>query len=407
LLLAGLGAFPASRAGSVEAAALGKFEDHTDVGNVHKAGSVEYDAVANRYVVAGGGDNMWFAKDALHFVWTQMLGDVSLAADIRWPAAGGNAHRKAVLLVRQSLDSDSAYADAALHGNGLTSLQYREVPGGPTREIQSSVSAPRRIRITKEGDYVFMSVAREGESLHSSGGSFRIKLRDPFMVGLGVCAHDDASLEKAVFSNVEIISGRAPALARSVLESTLETVAIASKDRRVVLTARERFAAPTWSSDGKALLFQREGYGGAPGVFSIPAAGGEAPARDAAPARPPSPAPSTNGRYRYRSSDRAGTMQVWRTRADGSDKALVTTDAFANCFPHPSPDGKWLLILSYGEGVTGCPANKDATLRLLPLSGGEIQVLAKLFGGRGTIDLPPWSPDSARVAFVSYRLAAP
>jgi TolB protein len=373
------------------------------VGEVRRAGSVQYDAAAKSYLVSGGGDNMWFAKDSFHFVWTQMLGDASLSADIRWPAAGGNAHRKALVMVRQSLDADSAYADAALHGDGLTSLQYREVTGGPTREIQSSVSAPRRIRITKEGDYVFMSVAREGEPLRSSGGSFRIKLSEPFLVGLGVCAHDNAVLEQAVFSNVEITSGRSRALAEPVLESTLETVAIGSKDRRVVLTARERFAAPRWSSDGKSLLFERQARDGAPGVFIIPTTGGEArllatrPSADVAPDRP----------HRYVSGDLRGTTQVYRTRADGSEKVALTTDTFDNCFPDASPDGKWLLVASYEKGITGCPPNKDVTLRLLPLQGGEIQVLAKVFGGRGTIDAQSWSPDSTQIAFVSYRLAAP
>jgi TolB protein len=406
-MFAGLGALQAAQTVAEDAPALGRFESHADVGDVRRAGSVEYDAAAQSYVVAGGGENMWFAKDALHFVWTRMSGDVSLAADIRWPVAGGNAHRKAVLLLRQSLDPGSAYADAALHGDGLTSLQYREAPGGPTREIQSNVSAPRRIRITKEGDYVFLSIAREGEALQSSGGSFRIRLREPFLVGLGVCAHDADSLEKAVFSNVEITSARAGGSVQTALESTLETVAIASKDRRVVLTARERFAAPTWSSDGKVLRFQREDGHGAPSVFTIPATGGEPqPLTTALGSAIPAGA-SADGGHLYIGSARTGTVQVWRTRSDGSEPTPLTADAFDNCFPHPSPDGKWLLVLSYAEGVTGCPPHKDVTLRLLPLDGGEIQVLAKLFGGRGSVDLPPWSPDSARVAFVSYRLAAP
>ena len=67
---------------------------------------------------------------------------LTLGADVRFLGSGGNAHRKACLLVRQTLDADSAYADAVLHGDGLTSLQYRETSGGPTREIQSNVSAP-------------------------------------------------------------------------------------------------------------------------------------------------------------------------------------------------------------------------------------------------------------------------
>jgi TolB protein len=57
--------------------------------------------------------------------------------------------------------------------------------------------------------------------------------------------------------------------------------------------------------------------------------------------------------------------------------------------------------------VQGHPANKDVMLRLMPVGGGEIQVLAKLFGGQGTINVPSWSPDSRQLAFVSYRLITP
>jgi len=71
------------------------------------------------------------------------------------------------------------------------------------------------------------------------------------------------------------------------------------------------------------------------------------------------------------------------------------------------PDGKSILILSYDKDVTGHPANKDVTLRLMPAGGGEIRELAKLFGGQGTINVPSWSPDSREIAFVSYQLVYP
>src|SRR5256884_5178709 len=116
---------------------------------------------------------MWFTNDAFQFVWKKMTGDVALTADIRWIGTGGNAHRKACLLIRQSLNPDSPYADAAVHGDGLTSLQYREAPGAPTREIQSNVSAPRRVRIEKKSDYLFISIAPESRTLHPPGASLK------------------------------------------------------------------------------------------------------------------------------------------------------------------------------------------------------------------------------------------
>src|SRR5215510_6643933 len=244
---------------------LGLFDKNGDIGAVKLPGSVEYDEAKKAYTIAGGGENMWAATDAFHYVWKRVSGDLSIAADVQFIGAGGNAHRKACLIIRQSLDADSPYADAALHGDGLTSLQYREIKGGPTREIQSNVKAPRRIQIEKRGDYVFMSVAREGESLQSAGGSFRIRLTEPFYVGLGVCSHDNNVIEKALFSNVEIKQAPQP-----ILESSLEIVSISSKDRCVVYTKSVHFEAPNWSRDGKYFLFNQGGR-----IYKLPVGGGE------------------------------------------------------------------------------------------------------------------------------------
>jgi Tol biopolymer transport system component len=97
-------------------------------------------------------------------------------------------------------------------------------------------------------------------------------------------------------------------------------------------------------------------------------------------------------------------MQIWRMRPDGSEQEQITSDELNNWFPHISPDGKWMVILSYDKGVTGHPENKDVTLRLMSLGNKKISVLAKLFGGQGTINVPSWSPDSKQLAFVSYEL---
>src|SRR6476620_6735818 len=99
--------------------AAGIFEGATDVGTVLHAGSVEYDAAKRSYQIAGSGDNMWAVADAFHYLWKKVSGDVTLTADVSILGTGGEGHRKAVLMIRQSLDADSAYADAALHGDGL------------------------------------------------------------------------------------------------------------------------------------------------------------------------------------------------------------------------------------------------------------------------------------------------
>jgi WD40 repeat protein len=471
---------------------VGLFEAHGDVGSAHKSGSVDYRSSSGEYLVAGGGENMWFGNDAFHFVWKRISGDVSLAADIRWVGSGGNPHRKACLLLRQSLDPDASYADAVVHGDGLTSLQYREVRGGPTREIQSNISAPARVRIEKEGDYVSMSIGRKGEALLAAGGSFRLALKEPFYIGLGVCAHDSNAVEKALFSNVNVTIDETKPIGGPMLESTLETIAIASKDRRVVYHTRGRIEAPNWSKDGTYLLFNSKGYisslpvgggepvllntgfatqcnndhgispdgarlaisdqtkdgksriyllpvsGGTPrlvtpqapsywhgwspdgktlaycaerngefDVYTIPSEGSEERRLTTTPGLDDGPDYSPDGQDIYFNSERTGRMQIWRMKTDGANQEQMTSDDHNNWFPHPSPDGRWIVFLSYEKEVKGHPENKDVMLRLMPAEGGEVQVLAKLFGGQGTINVPSWSPDGTRLAYVSYRLTHP
>src|SRR5271166_6602949 len=111
---------------------------------------------------------MWSTRDGFHYVWKKAEGDLALAADISFVGTGREAHRKACLVIRQGLEADSAYVDVALHGDGLTSLQFRETAGAATHEVQANVSGPRRLKIEKRGQYVRMFLATaSGEPAYS------------------------------------------------------------------------------------------------------------------------------------------------------------------------------------------------------------------------------------------------
>lgn len=113
---------------------------------------------------------------------------------------------------------------------------------------------------------------------------------------------------------------------------------------------------------------------------------------------------SPDGEYIFFNSNRTGAMQLWRMKPDGSEQTQLTFDEnFNDWFPHISPDGEWILFISYGTDVASGdhPFYKHVTLRLMPLSGGEPTIVAYLYGGQGTINVPSWSPDSRYVAFVS------
>lgn len=468
-------------------AQIGAFEDHRDIGNVLHSGRAVYDTAGKTYTVSGSGDNMWFGSDDFHFVWKRMSGNVALSADIRFIGTKGNNHRKAALLFRQSLNADSVYADVALHGDGLTSLQYRDRNGEDTHEVETAVSAPQRVRIEKRGDSVYVYVGDRSGQPQFSGAAMRLDFTGDFYVGLGVCSHDKDVTETAVFSNVDIESLPATA-SKTILWSTLETVKIASTDRLVAYSAPEHFEAPNWSRDGSSLLINRDGEmhrftlggtaspvlidtspqihvnndhglspdgsliaisdqtldgksriyvlpstGGTPrqvtpdgpsywhgwspdgktlaftgqrdgefDIYTIPVNGGKETRLTTAKGLDDGPEYSPDGARIYFNSERSGSMQIWSMNADGKDQTQFITEPGNDWFPHISPDGKWMVYLAYKPGVTGHPAGQDVELRLMSLADRKMKVLAKLYGGQGTINVPSWSPDSTRVAFVSY-----
>ncbi|MCC7010733.1 MAG: TolB family protein [Acidobacteria bacterium] len=256
-----------TRAGTAPTAAIGLFDGSTDIGapSTIGPGSATYDASRQVYRVTGGGENMWARADHFHYVWKKVSGDVMLTADVTFagskPETGTpNGHRKGVLVLRQTLDGDSVYADAAAHGDGLTSLQWRAEKGDVTHEVQTDLAGPRRLRIEKRGDYVSMSVADPGGQLRPAGGAARVPFAGEFYIGIGVTAHDTGRLETVEFSNVQIATPPS-ATGRTTLVNTLETISLASKDRRVayVVTQRDRIEAPNWFPDGTNTLYFNNG----------------------------------------------------------------------------------------------------------------------------------------------------
>ena len=158
-----------------------------------------------------------------------------------------------------------------------------------------------------------------------------------------------------------------------------------------------------WSPDGKTLAFcgQRNGEFD---IYTIPVEGGQETRLTTAPGLDDGPEYSPDGKVIYFNSVRSGSMQIWRMRTDGSEQEQMTSDQFNNWFPHISPNGRAMVFLSYEKDVTGHPENKDVTLRMMTLETRKIDVLGRFFGGQGTINVPCWSPDGRRIAFVTYQL---
>ena len=471
--------------------ALGYFESSGDIGGPTIAGKASYDAAAQTYTIAGAGTNMWFDKDEFQFVWRKMKGDFIVRTHAKFLGEGVEAHRKLGWIVRSSLDGDATYADAAIHGDGLTSLQYRKVKGGTTLQLPSPLTHPDVIQLERRGKMFIMSVARYGDPFTRTELT-DLDLGDEVYVGLFVCAHNPKVTERAVFSNVRIVvpppQGWRPY--RDYIGSNLEVMSVTDAARKVLYTEPGSFQAPNWTRDGKALVYNGSGRlfrfdlatntptpidtgsvvqnnndhvisfdgtmlgisshgpaadqnsvvytvplaGGTPtlmtkqapsyfhgwspdgktlvytaqrngdfDIYSMPSAGGEETRITTAPGLDDGPEFTPDGKWIYFNSARTGRMQIWRMHPDGSDQQQITGDELNNWFPHIAPDGKSLVVVSFLPDVdpSDHPFYRQVYIRQMDLEGVHARVIAYVYGGQGTMNVPSWSPDSTRIAFVS------
>jgi TolB protein len=480
-----------------QSALFGDFEASTDVGAPRLAGSATYNAVSQHYRLSAAGVNMWGPKDEFHFAWKRLKGDFILQARLQLVGTGTDPHRKAGVIVRTSLDADAPYADGAVHGDGLVSLQFRRTKGSQTEESRSQLTGADFVRLERKGSTLTLSVARFGDMLTTNQVE-GLELGDDVYVGLFVCSHNPDVVESAVFRDVRLVrpvrEGFVPY--RDYIGSRLEILDVGTGDAQVVHSSAEPFEAPNWTRDGRALIYNTSGRSEGRGrlhrfdlatrqssvidtgtavqnnndhvlsfdgaslgisnqsapdgqsvVYTLPSSGGtprritrKAPSyfhgwspdgktlvytggrngefdiyRIAAdgqgeetnltrsPGLDDGPEYTPDGRYVYFNSTRSGTMQIWRMKPDGADPEQVTNDEHNNWFPHVSPDGKWIVFITFPKEVPPAdhPYYQRVTLRLMPIEGGAPRVIAYLYGGQGTINVPSWSPDGTMLAFVS------
>ena len=475
----------------------GQFDDHSDIGRPKLTGSASYDAGHQEYTLTAAGTNMWYGRDQFHFTWKKLKGDFILRTRFAFEGKGVDAHRKAGWMVRPTLDADAPYADAAAHGDGLTSLQFRRTKGANTEQIQLAITNADVLQFERKGNTYIFSAARYGQPFVSAQIS-DLDLGDEVFAGLFLCSHNGDVVEQAKFRDVRIIrpvkEGFTPY--RDYIGSVLEILDVPSGKLEMIHASKQPFEAPNWTTDGQALIYnlsgRAEGWGrlarfdlatrtpalldtgtciknnndhvlsfdgtmlgisdqsaagGQSTIYTLPANGG--PPKRITPLTPsylhgwspdakwlvytggrsnkfdiykiPSdgsgaevrltdspglndgPEFTPDGKWIYFNSTRSGRMQIWRMKPDGSAQEQVTHDEFNNWFPHISPDGRWIVIISYPADInpTDHPYYKHCYLRLMPSEGGAARVIAYLYGGQGTINVPSWSPDSKRIAFVS------
>lgn len=242
------------------AQAVGVFDNQSDVGKVLHKGSANYDAAADIYKITGSGSNIWFNHDEFHFVWKKISGDFILQARGKLLGPGTEEHRKFGWMIRTSLDTSSPMVCTALHGNGLTSLQYRRTAAANVEQDTFTMRSPDVIELERRGKDFIMSVAHFGDPYVAQKVT-NIDLGDDVYVGLFVCAHNKDVMEAASFDNVRIIF---PAKAdfvpyRDYIGSHIETMDVMSGHRQVIYTSTASLQAPNWMRDGKSLIYNSNG----------------------------------------------------------------------------------------------------------------------------------------------------
>ncbi|MEO6528078.1 MAG: biopolymer transporter TolR [Gemmatimonadaceae bacterium] len=468
---------------------IGEFTARHDVGHPSIAGSASYVEKTGAYTLTGSGANIWAERDAFHYATRPMKGDFILTARGKLLGKGVDPHRKFGWMIRSTLDSNSAHVSAVVHGDGLTSLQFRRTAGAITEQVVAPMSGADVFQLERRGTTYIMSTAKFGDTL-TAVQTTDITLGDSVLVGLFICAHNDTVVERASFTDVRItVPARVGFVPyREYIGSNIEILDVTTGNRRIIYRSPASVQAPNWAKDGKSLIYNEGGKlyrfdlasgtptlintGSAIGnnndhvlsfdgkmlgissssaesgnrsiVYTLPASGGTPtritqngpsylhgwspdgrtlvftgirdsatdiyaiPSRGGEERRLTREAMNDGSEYGpdgriYFNSTRSGLMQLWRMNSDGGAPKQLTDDPFNNWFPHVSPNGRTIVYIAFMKDVrpTDHPWYKPVYLRRMPVGGGKSTVLAYVYGGQGTINVPSWSPDGRYVAFVS------
>src|SRR5213593_2221130 len=334
------------------------------------------------------------------------FGDTLAAVRIAGPALGDQPYVGLFVCAHNdSVVEQATFRDVRITAPARAGFVPYQDYIGSNLEILDVVSGDRTILYRSPESLQAPNWTTDGKALiyNSRGLLYRFDLVDrrPVVVSTGFATSNNND-------HVLSFDGRTLAISHHSAEdhnaSIVYTVPVGGGTPRRV-TSRGPSYLHGWSPDGKFLVYTGE-RNGEFDVYRISVDGGDETRLTSVPGLDDGPEYSPDGKYIYFNSARSGTMQIWRMRADGRAQEQVTSDQYNNWFPHISPDGQWIVFLSFMRDVApdDHPFYKHVYLRLMPAGGGgasNARVVGYLYGGQGTINVPSWSPDSRRVAFVS------
>ena len=191
--------------------AIGAFTTSTDVGAPPLKGSAVFDQATKEYTVTGTGADIWAKADQFHYLWREMSGNFSVSATIRF-LTEGNPHRKASIMLRKTVDTDSPFVHLAIHGDGMPSVQFRSAKTDTVNTLDFPIEGAGvfTLKLVRDGTMVTVFVAKEGAAMRELGHTIS-NIGNPVLVGLGVASHSVDALNTVLFSNVTVQHTPAPA----------------------------------------------------------------------------------------------------------------------------------------------------------------------------------------------------
>ena len=411
--------------------AVGIFDGQTDVGNIKLPGNTKYNPKEQQYKITGSGANIWFNHDAFHFVWKRIKGDFILTTRAAFLGKGVEMHRKMGWMVRTSLDSTSKHINAVLHGDGLTSLQFRREVGNGTEEIKAKITGADIIQLERQGNKYIMSVAHNGETYVTEQVD-SLDLGDEVYVGLFVCSHNVNVSETAVFNNTRIVVPAGPKDGyQHYIGSDIQILDVKTGNSKIIYQSPISLQAPNWMKNGKYLIYNSndllykfdlktntpvvlntgvaihnnndhvlsfngkwlavsngEQYGSI--GYVVPANGGDA--RKITPTGPSyMHGWSPDGKYIVFCGDRNKEFDVYKIPSAGGPEVRLTTAPGLDDGPEYSPDGKYIYFCSVRTGLM-------QVWRMKPDGSEQTQITNDDFDNW----FPHVSPDGKWIVFITF-----
>ncbi|WP_375447616.1 TolB family protein [uncultured Fibrella sp.] len=420
-----------------QAQKLGLFDGHTDIGNVAKKGSAQFDPKTNDYTMTGAGYNIWFDHDEFHFMWKRIKGDFILTTRASLVGKGVDPHRKVGWMVRSSLDSNSAHINVAEHGDGLTSLQFRRTKGAKTEEVRSKMTGADVIQLERQGNKYIMSVAKFGDTFVTEEVT-DLDLGDEVYVGLFIGSHNKDVVEQGIFQDVRLYVPAPATLVpyKQYLGSDLEVLDVATGRREKLYHSPESIQAPNWTLDNKALIYNSNGKiyrfdlkkktptllntgevtnnnndhvisfdgkmlglsnsntptpdGPRSIIYTVPISGGT-PKRITPIGHSYLHGWSPDGQWLVFTAERNGDYNIYKVPAEGGPEVQLTTAKGLDDGPEYSPDGKYIYFNSTRSGLM-------QLWRMKPDGSEQEQITNDEFNNW----FPHISPDGKQMVFLSF-----